>query len=91
MQRVTVIPLGRLPKKHFLAIREAQIEAPKVWNTCCQVHKEDRKNQDTWPSIMDLHNATKGQFKLHCQTVQMTCQNVSSQYRYDSQTQKRIA
>ena len=73
MQRVTIIPLGLLPKKQFLAIREAQIEAGKVWNTCCQIHKEARKNQVTWPSMMDLHNATKGQFKLHSQTVQMTC------------------
>ena len=73
LERVIVIPLGRLPKKQFFAIREAQIEAGKVWNTCCQIHKEARKNQDKWPSKNDLQQATKGQFKLHSQTVQMVC------------------
>ena len=46
LERVIVIPLGRLPKKQFFAIREAQKEAGKVWKTDCQIHKEARKNQD---------------------------------------------
>ena len=47
------------------------MEAARVWNTCCEIHREARKAETKWPSRGDLQVATKGEFRIHSQSVQM--------------------
>jgi len=47
------------------------MEAAKVWNLCCEIHKEARMTHSRWPARNALQQATKGQFALHSQSVQM--------------------
>jgi putative transposase len=47
------------------------MEAAKVWNLCCQIHKQARMEHAKWPGRNQLQKATKGQFALHSQSVQM--------------------
>jgi putative transposase len=56
----------------FQRLKNAQMEAAKVWNRCCELHKEARHNHQTWPGERALQEATKGgQFALNAQAVQM--------------------
>lgn len=71
METVKIIPLGRLSTKLSLYLRDAQMEAARVWNYCCELHKAARSNRARWPNRDDLQRATKGRFKLHSRTVQM--------------------
>ncbi len=71
METVRIIPLGRLSTKLSHCLRDAQMEAAEVWNCCCELHKEARRDGAKWPNRDDLQRATKGRFKLHSQTVQM--------------------
>lgn len=48
-----------------------QMEAGRVWNTCCSLHREARKAEAKWPNRNDLQIATKGCFDLHSQSIQM--------------------
>ena len=47
------------------------MEAGRVWNTCCAIHREARKAETKWPNRGDLQVATKGGFAIHSQSVQM--------------------
>ena len=58
-------------KKKFAVLRDAQMEAAKVWNLCVQIHRQARMNHSKWPGRNELQKATKGQFALHSQSVQM--------------------
>ena len=59
-------------KKLFEALRDAQMEAAKVWNFCVETHKQARREHLPWPGRSELQKATKGgQFALHSQSVQM--------------------
>src|SRR5258708_31705331 len=58
-------------KKMFAVLRDAQMEAAKVWNLCGSLHRQARMNHSKWPGRNELQKATKGQFALHSQSVQM--------------------
>src|SRR6266581_6891059 len=56
----------------FQRLKAAQMEAAKVWNLCCELHKQARLSHATWPGRDALQKATKGgQFALHSQSIQM--------------------
>src|SRR6476660_8348069 len=59
------------PPKWFARLRDAQMEAAKVWNLCVEIHKTARMSHTKWPGRNELQKATKGQFALHSQSVQM--------------------
>ena len=50
---------------------EAQQEAARVWTVCRDRHLAARQTHTRWPDRETLQQATKGQFALHSQTVQM--------------------
>src|SRR5260370_5110064 len=58
-------------QKLFSCLRDAQMEAAKVWNLCGEIHKQARMSHTKWPGRNELQKATKGQFALHSQSVQM--------------------
>jgi putative transposase len=70
MNTVRVYRLQPTPKL-FACLKAAQMESAKVWNLCCEAHKQARMEHATWPGRSDLQKATKGQFALHSQSVQM--------------------
>src|SRR5215831_2783810 len=74
MQTVKIYQLNRLSHKQFQPLKAAQMEAANVWNRCCQIHKEARMAHTPWPGRDALQKATKGQFALHSQSVQMVVQ-----------------
>jgi len=57
--------------KLFACLKAAQMEAAKVWNLCCEIHKQARMEHAKWPGRNQLQKATKGHFALHSQSVQM--------------------
>src|SRR5437660_5481816 len=61
----------QLPPKLLTRLKAAQMEAAQVWNRCCLLHKEARMSHRKWPGRDALQKATKGQFALHSQSVQM--------------------
>jgi len=70
MNTVRVYRLQPTPKL-FACLKAAQREAAKVWNLCCEIHKQARMEHAKWPGRNELQKATKGQFALHSQSVQM--------------------
>src|SRR2546423_14363022 len=70
MNTVRVYRLQPTPKL-FACLRDAQMEAAKVWNFCVEIHKQARMSHAKWPGRDALQKATKGQFALHSQSVQM--------------------
>jgi len=73
VERVKIIRVGRLPGFQFQQIREAQLEAGRIWNQCRDLHLAARKASIPWPGKSELQVATKGKYALHSQTVQMIC------------------
>src|SRR5713226_1518427 len=71
MDTVKVYQLNNLSGALFRRLRNAQMEAALVWNVCCDLHKEARTTHTKWPGRHELQKATKGQFALHSQSVQM--------------------
>ncbi len=59
------------PPKLFVCLKAAQMEAANVWNPCVEIHKQARMSHTRWPGRNVLQKATKGQFTLHSQSVQM--------------------
>src|SRR6266550_2065745 len=70
MNTVHIYRLQPRPKL-FACLKAAQMEAAKVWNLCCEIHKQARMDHAKWPGRNELQKATKGQFALHSQSVQM--------------------
>jgi putative transposase len=70
MNTVRVYRLQPTPKL-LACLKAAQMEAAKVWNLCVQIHKQARMSQTKWPARNELQKATKGQFALQSQSVQM--------------------
>src|SRR6266581_325115 len=70
MNTVRVYRLKPTPKL-FARLRDAQMEAAKVWNLCVQIHKQARISHTRWPGRNELQKATKGRFALHSQSLQM--------------------
>lgn len=73
METVQIIPLTGLRPSLAKRLLEAQIEAARCWNFVVGLHKTARDARNKWPNRDDLQKATKGQFALHSQTVQMIC------------------
>ncbi len=71
MQTVHIYPLPRQGLGYASVLREARMEAARVWNVCRDLHLTARQQHTRWPDQNDLHRATKGRFALHSQTVQM--------------------
>src|ERR1051326_8958555 len=71
METVRIFPLPTLRKGYARRLREARMEAARVWTLCRDVHLAARKDHTSWPREAELQAATKCQFTLHSQTVQM--------------------
>ena len=69
MKTVRVYQLHPSPAL-FARLKAAQMEAARVWNTCCELHKTARQAHVPWPGLMAMHKATRGRFALHSQSVQ---------------------
>ena len=89
MERVKIIRLGWLAPKVFQAIRGGQLEAGKIWNQCRDLHLEARKEHTKWPTKDDLQKATKGQYALHSQTIQMVCHGFLANIESTRQLRKK--
>src|SRR6266496_2250801 len=73
METVRIYRLDHLPRVLAARLRDAQMEAARVWTMCRDLHQAARHHQLPWPTRDDLQKATKGRFALHSQTVQMIC------------------
>lgn len=73
METVYIYPLPALRPSLQRRLYEAQREAARVWIVCRDRHLAARRQHTRWPERDDLQRATKGQFALHSQTVQMIC------------------
>jgi putative transposase len=73
VESVRIYRLSNLPRPLKQRLDWAQQEAARVWTMCRDLHREAREQAVPWPAGDDLQRATKGQFALHSQTVQMIC------------------
>ena len=71
METVRIFPLPTLRRGYARRLREARLEAARVWTLCRDLHLAARKDHARWPHEADLQAATKGPFALHSQTVQL--------------------
>jgi putative transposase len=74
LEMVRISPLTTLSPSVRRRLYQAQQEAARVWTVCRDLHLAARQQHRHWPERDDLQVATKGQFALHSQTVQMICQ-----------------
>src|SRR5262249_24128850 len=73
METVRIYRLAGLRLGYRARLREAQMEAAGVWTLCRDIHLSARQQHTRWPNRDELQQATKGQFALRSQTVQMIC------------------
>ena len=73
METVRIYRLVGLRPRCQARLRAAQMEAARVWMCCRDLHLTARQGRTRWPNRDDLQRATKGQFALQSQTVQMIC------------------
>ena len=73
METVRILVLAGMRPGLQRRLYEAQQEAARVWTLCRDLHLAARQQHTRWPAREDLQQATKGQFALHSQTVQMMC------------------
>src|SRR5262249_37321310 len=73
METVPIYSLATLRPSLQKRLYKAQQEAARVWTVCRDRHLTARKHHIRWPDRQELQQATKGQFALHSQTVQMVC------------------
>lgn len=73
METVRIYRLATLRTGYRTRLREAQREAARVWTLCRDLHLAARQQHTRWPNRDELQQATKGQFALHSQSVQMIC------------------
>jgi putative transposase len=73
METVYIYPLATLHPS-LRRLYEGQQEAARVWTLCRDLHLAARQQHIRWPTRDELQQASKGQFALHSQTVQMVCQ-----------------
>lgn len=73
METVRIYHLTALRKGYQARLRDAQMEAARVWTFCRDRHLMTRQQHTRWPTRDELQQVTKGQFALHSQTVQMIC------------------
>src|SRR5437868_5927246 len=70
MKTVWVYRLTDLSPSLFRRLKEAQLEAARVWDLCIETHKQARLTHAPWPGQRELEQATKGRFALNAQAVQ---------------------
>ncbi len=70
METVRIYRLTGLRPRCRARLRAAQMEAAGVWTLCRDLHLSARQQHTPWPSKAAFHQATKGRFALHSQTVQ---------------------
>ena len=70
MKRVRILPLKGISRRMQAIVRNGQMEAARVWTLCRDLHLAARREHTPWPGRSEFHQATKGQFALHSQTVQ---------------------
>lgn len=70
MQTVRIYRLEHLSTTLFRRLKAAQMEAAHVWNLCMETHQQARMAHTQWPLGKELHQATKGRFALHSQSIQ---------------------
>jgi putative transposase len=73
IETVYIYPLATLRKGYARRLYQAQQEAARVWTLCRDRHLAARRAHTRWPDRDELQQATKGEFALHSQTVQMAC------------------
>jgi putative transposase len=73
MEAVRIYRLTGLCPRYQARLRAAQMEAARVWMLCRDLHLAARQDRTRWPNRDELQRATKGQFALQSQTVQMIC------------------
>ena len=73
METVRILVLAGMRPGLQRRLYQAQQEAARVWTLCRDLHLAARQHHTRWPDRDDLQQATKGQFALHSQTVQMVC------------------
>jgi putative transposase len=73
METVRIYRLVGLRTRYQARLRAAQMEAARIWTLCRDLHLAARQKRTRWPNRDDLQQATKGQFALQSQTVQMIC------------------
>ena len=71
METVRIYPLPTLRKGYARRLREARMEAARVWTVCRDLHLAARQAHTRWPHEADLQAATRGRFALHSQSVQL--------------------
>ncbi|MGO8949347.1 MAG: hypothetical protein ACLQUY_17200 [Ktedonobacterales bacterium] len=72
LESVRIIRLEPLRPGLRERLRQAQMEAARVWTLCRDRHRQARQQGNCWPRRHELQQATNGgQFALHSQTVQM--------------------
>jgi len=64
METVRIYRLDHLPRVLAARLRDAQMEAARVWTLCRDLHQAARHHQLPWPTRDDLQKATKGRFAL---------------------------
>jgi putative transposase len=67
---VRIYRLRGLRPRRRARLRAAQMEAEQVWTLCRDLHLSARQHHTPWPTHDEFHQATKGRFALHSQTVQ---------------------
>ncbi len=70
MEMVRIYRLTGVRPRCRARLRAAQMEAAQVWTLCRDMHLAARQQRTSWPTQGDFHQATKGRFALHSQTVQ---------------------
>ncbi|MGO8950168.1 MAG: hypothetical protein ACLQUY_21430 [Ktedonobacterales bacterium] len=73
METVRIYRLTGLRPRYQARLRAAQREAAQVWTLCRDLHLAARQHHTPWPGEHDFHQATKGRFAPHSQTVQAIC------------------
>ncbi len=73
MQTVRIFHLKKLSTTSRKLIYAGQEESGKLWNFCCETHKNARESKKAWPSKNSLQALTKSNFALHSQSIQMVC------------------
>ena len=69
MKTVRVYQLHPSPAL-FQRLKAAQMEAARVWSTCCNLHQAARQAHTPWPGQHEMQQATENRFALHSQSVQ---------------------
>jgi len=73
MESVSIHRPNDIPRAMQATLRDAQMEAGRLWTDIVGVHRKTREDRTPWPTRDTLQKHTKGRYALHSQTVQMIC------------------